>query len=121
MPNTVPDSITELLKKWYKSFNMWQGIHYGLGIIGTVFSIIVAIRPTSLEPYGIEILAIISTLCIMLLAFLIPARRAHAMREAWRALNIATERFKLDNQYEIRDLLNTIEKCEKIISATDPT
>jgi len=56
-----------------------------------------------------------------LMTFLMPSRRAKAYVNAWRILNDACNRYKMDENYQISELLNAVKKGEEIIAPSDPS
>lgn len=119
---SLPDEIEQLLSAWSKFFHNWWAIHYILGIMGTVCAITVASQPKFLLniPYLLDGFAWISAICIALITFLMPSRRAKAYVAAWRLLNDACSRFKMDEQYSVQELLDAVKKGEDIIGHSDP-
>jgi len=123
VPRALPTEIEQLLVAWDRYFHNWWAVHYILGIAGTVCAITVASRPKFLlaVPYLIEGFAWISAICIVLVIFLMPSRRAKSYVNAWRILNDACNRYKMDERYTIEKLLDAVKECEKIIGASDPS
>jgi hypothetical protein len=120
---SLPSEIQQLLSAWDRFFHAWWLFHYTLGIAGTIASITVASNPKILQgcPHVIDSLAWMSAICIALITFLMPSRRAKAYVAAWRLLNDACNRYKLDPTYPVQELLNAATKGEEIISSADPT
>ncbi len=120
---TLPTEIEQLLLAWDKYFHTWWAVHYGLGITGSVCAITVASQPKFLLalPHLGEGFAWISAICIALITFLMPSRRAKAYVNAWRILNDACNRYKLDEKYTIEELLNGVKDGEGIIGTSDPS
>lgn len=119
----LPDEIEQLLLAWDKYFHTWWVVHYVLGIAGTICAITVASQPKFLSaiPYLIDGFAWISAICIALITFLMPSRRAKAYVSAWRILNDACNRYKMDETYSTQELLNAVKKGEDIIASSDPS
>jgi hypothetical protein len=118
---TLPPEIEQLLSTWYRYFHIWGGIHYVLGIAGTVFAVTVVSQPKFLSgiPYLIDGFKLISAICVLLLTFLIPSRKAKDYVNAWRILNSACNRYKMDESYTIKELLDAVDEGEKIIGCSD--
>lgn len=72
-------------------------------------------------PYLGEGFPWISAICIALISFLMPSRRAKAYVNTWRMLNDACNRYKLHEKYTIEELLNTVKEGERIIGTSDPS
>lgn len=122
-PRTLPSEIEQLLSAWDRYFHNWWVVHYVLGIAGSAFAITVASQPKFLlgVPYLIEGFAWISAICIALITFLMPSRRAKAYVNAWRILNDACNRYKMDESYTIKELLDAVKEGEKLIGSSDPS
>lgn len=120
----IPKKITDLHHIWNKAFNRWWVYHYFLSIAGIIASITVASNPKFLSGYYPEMLSILawlSALCMMLITFLMPSRRARAYVAAWRLLYDACSRYELDDTYPIKELIDNVKKGEDIISSSDPS
>jgi len=118
----VPQEVSKLLKAWYGYFHRWWVVHYFLGIWGTIFAISVASNPKILQavPYCIDVFAWLSAICIALLTFLMPSRRAKAYKMAWRTLLDAVNRFEHDDSFSIQRLFDAVGTGEDYIEKTDP-
>ncbi|HUP60324.1 MAG TPA: hypothetical protein VNA69_07880 [Thermoanaerobaculia bacterium] len=79
---------------WYRK--LWWFLHYLIGSIGVVASITAANKPQFLQafPDVLSGIAWLSALCVTLLVFLEPKKRARAYAAAWRLLNTETGRFR---------------------------
>lgn len=120
---SIPTKIQRVLDLWERYFHTWWCIHYVLGIGGTIASITVASNPKFIVgvPSLLELLAWISAICIALITFLLPSRRAKAYVEAWRLLHDAVTRYEEDESYELQELLNAARKGEELIGQSDPS
>jgi hypothetical protein len=109
-PRIIPDEIEQRLSAWRRYFTRWWNVHYALGITGTVSSILVASQPKFLSNINhlMEIFALISAICIVLITFLMPSRRAKAYVSAWRILTDACTRNRVDETYSKRELLDAL-------------
>mgnify|MGYP001608207561 CR=1 FL=1 len=115
----IPKKITDLLHIWDKLFHRWWVYHYVLSIAGIIASITVASNPKFLSGYYPEMFSIfawLSALCMTLVTFLMPSRRARAYVAAWRLLFDACSRYELEDTYSMKELLDTVKKGEDIIS-----
>ncbi len=119
---TLPEEISQLHSAWDWYFRTWRVVQYCLGIGGAISAITVASQPKFLSavPHLMDVLAWISAICITLITFLMPSRRANAYVNAWRLLTDACNRYKLDDTYPVQELLNAVREGEKIIAASDP-
>jgi hypothetical protein len=122
-PRIIPDEIEQRLTAWRRYFTRWWNVHYILGIAGTVSSILVASRPQFLLNihYALESFALIAAICIVLITFLMPSRRAKAYVAAWRILTDACTRYRLDETFSMHQLLDVFTEAEKIIEGSDPS
>ena len=121
MKKQIPEQIAKRLVVWQRASTWWQTLHYLFGVTGTISSLLVASKPSFLSTVATDTAAIISSISVVLLAFLIPSRRSNAMRNSWRVLSIACERYLLDKDFSINGLLKVAQECEERISATDPS
>ena len=89
MTNVVPPDVQFIYRDWNWYKKMWWFLHYLIGGIGVVASITTANRPFFLHslPALANGIAWISALCVALLVFLEPKRRARAYAAAWRILH----------------------------------
>ncbi|HYX29560.1 MAG TPA: hypothetical protein VE863_13420 [Pyrinomonadaceae bacterium] len=122
-PRIIPDEIEQRLTAWRRYFVRWWNVHYTLGITGAVSSIAVASRPLFLSnrPFVIEGFALIAAVCIVLMTFMMPSRRAKAYVSAWRILSDGCTRYRLDETFSMHDLLDVFTEAEKIIEGSDPS
>ena len=118
----IPKDIKDILVGWSKYYHRWWFLHYLLGAVGTISSITVASQPKILIniPYLFDILAWIAAICIALITFLMPSRRAKAYVAAWRLLFHATNKFKHSDNGSIDELFEALKKGEELIGSTDP-
>lgn len=117
----IPEEIKTLLDAWHKYFHRWRLAHYLLGILGTVSSITVASNPKILAsiPFAIDTLAWLSAVCIALITFLIPSKKAKSYVSAWRILYDAVGRYKHDSQVQMETLFDAVTSGEKLIDGAD--
>lgn len=118
----IPAEVSKLVKAWYGYFHKWWVVHYLLGVGGTISAISVASNPKILQaiPYSIDVLAWVSAMCMALLTFLMPSRRAKAYKMAWRTLLDAVNRYQHDDAYEVQSLFDAVVVGEDYIEKTDP-
>lgn len=117
----IPEEIKALVDAWHKYFHRWRFAHYVLGILGTVSSITVASNPKILAsvPYSLDTLAWLSAVCIALITFLIPSKKAKSYVSAWRILYDAVGRYKHDPQVPTATLFDAVASGEKLIDGAD--
>ena len=118
----VPEEVLVLVKAWYGYFHKWWFVHYFLGVGGTISAISVASNPKILQtiPYSIDLLAWLSAICMALITFLMPSRRAKAYKMAWRTLLDAVNRYEHDTSYTIQSLFDAVGIGEDYIEKADP-
>ena len=123
VPRAIPQKIQVLLNDWDRYFRSWWRYHYIFGVLGTVSSITVASNPKFLSgvPYLLELLAWLAAVCIALITFLMPSRRAKAYVSAWRVLHDACTRYETDSTYQLQQLLDAAKRGEELISQSDPS
>jgi len=119
---SIPEDIEKLRQSWFFHYREWRGYHYALGVVGTICAITVASNPKFFQdiPYILEGAAWISAICIALLTFLMPSRRAKAYIDAWRILNNSCNRYKMSEDYTVEQLLDAVASGENTIATSDP-
>jgi len=115
----VPEEIQHLLHKWVAYRSRWWAMHYILGITATVASITVASQPQVLPSGVLGVIAWVAALAVALITFLIPSRKARAYVTAARALTDACNRYRLDENFKTKHLLDAAKEGENIISTSD--
>ena len=121
----LPKDVAETLDFWLHHKFKWWRLHYGLGIAAILCSVTVASGPQfahlfSAAPVVLDVLAWISAICIALVTFLGPTRRARAYVAASRVLSDARNRYVNDPNYPLENLLDAVQKGEDIIARSDP-
>lgn len=121
----LPKDVAETLDFWLHHKFKWWRLHYGLGIAALLCSVTVASGPKferlfSASPVILDVLAWISAICIALVTFLMPTRRARAYVAAARVLSDARNRYINDRSYPLKKLLDAVKEGEDIIARSDP-
>lgn len=121
----LPKDIADTLAFWLNHKFKWWRLHYGLGIAALFSSLTVASRPHlgqlfSAAPTVLDVLAWVSAICIALVTFLGPTRRARAYVAAARVLSDARNRYVNDPTYPLEKLLDAVQQGEDIIARSDP-
>ena len=121
----LPKDVAETLDFWLHHKFRWWRLHYGLGITALFCSVTVASRPKlanllSVAPTVLDVLAWVSAICIALITFLGPTRRARAYVAASRVLSDARNRYVNDPTYPLEQLLDAVQQGEDIIARSDP-
>ena len=121
----LPKDVSETLDFWLHHKFKWWRFHYGLGIAALSCSVTVASGPKfeqlfSAAPVVLDVLAWISAICIGLVTFLGPTRRARAYVAAARVLSDARNRYVNDPNYPLKKLLDAVQEGENIIARSDP-
>lgn len=117
-PREIPPEVEEHRIIWVRFNRRWRKIHYVLGVTATVFAITVASQPSLLKsvPGLLGVVAWISAICVALITFLVPLRRAKGYVEAARLLTDACNRYKLDPSFKMKHLLDALKEGEHLIS-----
>lgn len=120
-PREVPPNIDEHLAIWVRCHRAWSTCHYLLGILSTLFSITVASQPEGLKeiPRLMSILSWLSAICVGLMTFLLPMRRARSYVKAARVLTDARNRYRHESAFTIEQLLNAVRDGEEHISKSE--
>lgn len=118
LPREVPEEIDVHRRLWVHFYRRWKALHYVLGIVATCFAITVAAKPGFLKsvPYLLEAVAWVCALCIALITFLMPSRRARSYVAAARILTDACNRYRLDPNFKMKHLLDAVKEGEDLIS-----
>jgi hypothetical protein len=117
----IPLEVTKILKSWNRLFRLWWFFHYFIGVVGVVSSIVAANRPQFLVgiPPSLEILSVVAAICVVLLTFLEPKKRARGYVAAWRILHEEVGKYKYGSISNPTYLFEKIGDGEKIISNID--
>lgn len=121
----LPKDVAETLDFWLHHKFKWWRLHYCLGIAALLCSVTVASGPKfehlfSAAPVILDALAWISAICIAMVTFLGPTRRARAYVAAARVLSDARNRYVNDPKYPLNKLLDAVQEGEDIIARSDP-
>lgn len=121
IPRTVPDEIDVHRRIWVRAHRTLRTVHYLLGTIGTICAITVASQPSFVKsvPSLIEVLAWVSALSISLITYLMPLRTSKGYVAAARILTDSCNRYKLDPDFTMKELLDAVRKGEELISQLD--
>lgn len=106
---------------WVRNARRWWAFHYALGVFGTMCSITVASSPHFLQSAKslIETFAWISAICMALITFLMPSRKARCYVMAARLLGDALRRYKSGEQTSAKTINDAIDQGESQISLAD--
>jgi len=105
----VSDKYKALQKEFkYKEY-IWSVIHYGLGISAVILAFLATKSSTAELSYAAGIIAAILT-------FLSPASRRKAYTEACDLLRVARLRYQTENDFDVKQLNDTVEKAQGIIA-----
>ena len=121
----LPKDVAETLDFWLRHKFKWWRLHYGLGVAALLCSVTVASGPKfehlfNAAPVVLDVLAWISAVCIAMVTFLGPTRRARAYVAAARVLSDARNRYVNDPAYPLKKLLDAVQEGEDIIARSDP-
>ncbi len=94
--NPIPPHVERIYTSWNFFRKLWWFYHYLIGVVGVVAAITVANKPQVLEeiPVLLNSIAWLSALCVALLTFLEPKKRARAYTAAWRLLHKEIGKFQ---------------------------
>jgi len=92
----IPPDVERIYKSWVLFRRSWWLCHYFIGIVGVLAAITVANKPQFLQnlPLLLNGIAWLSAVCVALLTFLEPKKRARAYTAAWRILHKAIGTFR---------------------------
>jgi hypothetical protein len=120
--NSIPAEVSRIYDSWERYRRIWWFIHYLIGIVGVVASITVANKPHLLQsqPLILNSIAWISAMCVTLLVFLEPRKRARAYTTAWRLLHQEIGKFRHSQTEESPTVLfEAVAKGEEHIAKLD--
>ncbi len=100
----LPKRLTGRLRSWERTHRLYFILHYLIGIIGVVASSLASTKLLG-NP---EILSIVASVCIAILAFVRPEREHIRFWQAWKTLDRATVRYEcgLASLEEVLDALD---------------
>lgn len=120
--NLIPPDVERIYRDWNWYRKVWWLLHYLIGIVGVVAAITVANKPMLLqaEPAVLNSIAWLSALCVNLLVFLEPRKRARAYTAAWRLLHKEIGKFRHSTpESPPTNLFETIAQGEDLIAKLD--
>lgn len=108
--------VTERHWSWFKFFQRWRGTFWTCGVLAATSSALAASDKVagSWSPYY----AVLSSICIAVLGFTNPQRRANAYVAAWRMVSIALLHYKAGSS-TVYDLVATVDRAEALIGEMD--
>jgi hypothetical protein len=109
----VPPEVASLLHAWVKRRGQHIFIHYFIGVVGILASVVAAVDMYS--PWA-SLWMVISSFCIAFVGFGNPRREYSKFAHAVRVLYMATLRYR-HGQIEMKELLNAVEQGETIIQS----
>ena len=120
--NPVPPDVERIHKSWVFFRKSWWLCHYVVGVVGVVAAITVANKPLVLQdlPLLLNGIAWLSAICVSLLTFLEPKKRARAYTAAWRVLHkaIGTYRHSASPQ-DPAILFDAVTQGEELVAKLD--
>jgi hypothetical protein len=112
---TVVDKISDRHAAWFKYFRRWRAIFWGCGILAATAS---ALAASSVAGTAAPYFAVLSSICIAILGFTNPQRRANGYVAAWRIVGSALLRYAAGDA-SVSDLVSAVDRGEAIIGEID--
>ena len=114
--NDVVVLVSERRRAWFRYFRSWRAVFWACGVTAAGASTLAAATQVSGEvaPY----FAVLSSVCVAMLGFLDPQRRANAYVTAWRTLDSSLLRYKAGS-CEISALIDSLDHGEAAIAEAD--
>jgi hypothetical protein len=116
----TPSQIRDQLSSWWSAFWVWNVLHYALGLVATIGSVLVVQQSkigTGASDH--QTLGVVVAVCTAALTFLKSGAKANAYIAAWRYLNAERICYELDATYTDTKLAEHHKKAEAIISKSD--
>ena len=113
---SLPKEVEQRYNSWRRHFKFWRRFNLCVGTAGTALSAVAATDIGDLAPY----FAALAAVCLAVLGF------AHAERNylqyvgAWRVLDNAVNHYRYDNTLTVNELVDAVQKGEKIIADFEP-
>jgi hypothetical protein len=120
--NEIPPDVEHIYNDWNWYRRVWWFLHYLIGIAGMMASLTVANKPQFLQdaPLFLNAIAWLSALCVGLLVFLEPRKRARAYTTAWRVLHKRIGEYRHGTEPGSKtNLLEGISQGEEFIAKLD--
>lgn len=115
----IPTQIRDQLSSWWSAFWVWNGLHYALGLVATIGSVLVAQGKGGTGVSDPQTVGVIVAVCTAALTFLKSGAKANAYIAAWRYLNAERICYELDPTYTDAKLAEHHKKAEGIIGKAD--
>jgi len=111
----VVNKISDRHTAWFGYFRTWRAIFWLCGIVSATASALAASKVAGdAAPY----FAVLSSVCIAVLGFTNPQRRANAYVAAWRIVGSALLRYGT-GESNVSDLVSAVDRGEEIIGVID--
>lgn len=125
-----PDCVERLLKTWWRSFWIWNVVHYLLGLVATIGTVVIAAAKDSESIQCIfkifpcigtdqSMPSIVVAICTAILTFSKAGAKANAYIQAWRIVNAVKIRCEIDPNITNKEIVDAVEKAEEIIGKSD--
>src|SRR5262249_2758159 len=111
----VVDQISSREKAWFTYFHWWRRTFWVCGVLAATFSTLAA---SSASGRAAPYFAVSSSVCIAVLGFLSPQRRANGYVAAWRIVSTALLRYGA-GECSVSDLIAAVDQGEAIIGEVD--
>lgn len=111
----VVDKISDRHAAWFGYFQKWRATFWVCGILAATAS---ALAASSVAGRAAPYFAVASSVCIAILGFTNPQRRANAYVAAWRIVGSALLRYAA-GESAVSDLVSAVDRGEAIIGEID--
>jgi hypothetical protein len=112
---TVVDKISDRHAAWFRYFQKWRAIFWLCGVVAATASTLAA---SSIVYGAAPYFAVLSSVCVAILGFTNPQRRANAYVAAWRIVGSALLRYGA-GESTVSDLVSAVDRGEAIIGGID--
>jgi hypothetical protein len=112
----VVKQITDRHKAWFNYFRLWNKVYWIFGILSATCSALAA--ADKVVGHTAPGFAVFSSICIAILAFTNPQRRANGYVAAWRVLGSALLTYET-GESSISELIAAVDRGEAIIGGVD--
>ncbi len=109
MADTIPTDIEGRWIAWRKLWYTSILIHWSVGVLAILASALAATEIPAAKGF-----AVVSTVCVGLLAFVRPETRYYRFVRAWRILDVARVKYQ-NGLIDVKELIAALERGEAVI------